>query len=817
MSKVNLVTHHLLKDLSQHIGTADSVYLLVSFVMDSGVQLLNPFLKEAANRGADIKILTGDYLYVTQPQGLRSICILDQRIEIRLWRSNGTAFHPKAYMLHNADGGSVVYVGSSNLSKSALTNGVEWSLAVESVDPLEAAEKAHAAFMEMFYDDRTIALNPESVKQYEDEYHAYHEANPNLAQQWITAEEIGDVVVADDLFAMHGREGKEQEYAYEIVPRPAQIDALNQLALTREEGYDKALVVMATGLGKTFVSAIFARDFRRVLFIAHREELLFQAKRAFEAVMPDRACGVFYGQEKNEHADCVFASIYTLGMQRHRSRFHPHDFDLIIVDEFHHAAAKSYQNVLEYFQPRFLLGITATPDRADGRDVYALCDGNVAYKIEFIEAIQRGWLAPFQYIGVYDETDYSQIRWIGSRYDEQQLLGAQLRESTADGIFDAWQNHKQTRTIAFCSSIAQANFLAHHFNEQGTTCVSLHSRTTDLSRQEAIQRLQDGLLDVIFTVDLFNEGVDIPAVDTLLFVRPTESLTVFTQQVGRGLRLHEGKPFCTIIDLIGNYRNADTKLRVFSAAEADMKRNSVAIPLVPESCTIHLDTRVINLLEEMRKKRQPRKEALLDSYNRVKQELGRRPTYQELHFHGRIDSRAYKQEFPSYVGFLDWAGELNDHETSAYRTVSAWLKEVESTGMTKSYKMVVLLAMLEKGSKGWTRSISPAQVAPFFHHYYMEKEYRKRTDLSDKEGRRLWTFDEAKVASLIARMPMSKWAGSSKGLVTFENRQFSVGFSVGPDDELTLYDWTKQICEYRLHTYFERKGQRKGDAVFTLD
>lgn len=233
----------------------------------------------------------------------------------------------------------------------------------------------------------------------------------------------------------------------------------------------------------------------------------------------------------------MFASIYTLSMKRHLESFRPDEFDLIIVDEFHHAAANSYKRVLDFFQPAFLLGITATPIRTDGKDVYAICDGNVAYQLDFIEAVQRGWLAPFRYYGVYGNTDYSQITWLGSRYDEAELLQVQVKEEMAYKIYEAWKKHKQTRTIAFCSSIRQAEFLKSCFQSLGVQAISLHSKTREMSRSESIHRLEKGELEVIFTVDLFNEGTDIPAVDTLLFVRPTESLTIFSQQVTRGLRL----------------------------------------------------------------------------------------------------------------------------------------------------------------------------------------------------------------------------------------------------------------------------------------
>ena len=306
MPSLKLITAELIDEFIFHISDADAIYLLISFVMTSGVRILAPHLRDAAARGTEIKLLAGDYLFVTQPEALT--------------------------LLHDTH----------------------------------------------------------------------------------TVEETSSV------------------YTTSVQPRPAQLEALQQLRTTKEEEYDKALVVMATGLGKTFLAAMFAKDYDRILFIAHREEILSQASRAFHSVLPEKTSGFLTGKQKDYGTEILLASVMTLGQKRHRTQFDRHHFDLIIVDEFHHAAAASYRAVMDWFQPKFLLGITATPDRVDHRDVYSLCDGNVAYRIDFLEAIDRQWLAPFHYIGVYDDTDYSLIRWLGTKYDEQELLAAQTRDSMAN-------------------------------------------------------------------------------------------------------------------------------------------------------------------------------------------------------------------------------------------------------------------------------------------------------------------------------------------------------------------------------------------------
>lgn len=815
MSKVELIQRNLIEKIQEHIETSSTIYILTSFVMKSGVRLLKETLKKAAERGEDIKICAGDYLFVTQPEALRELISIHPDIEVRLWRSRGVSFHPKAYLFENTTSGYFI-VGSSNLSKSALTEGIEWNIGLDkSVDENVFAESMEE-FLKLFYADETVQVNEETLKDYEKQYHDYHQRHPNLARTWAEAEEVELMLPLDKAETEINERDHDVIYdpatvTYETIrPRFAQVEALERLEAAYEEGYDKAMVVMATGLGKTYLAAFFARNFQKALFIAHREEILRQAKKSFQRVMPNKTFGIYDGNVKEKKADIIFASIFTLSMKKHLEAFAKDAFDLIVIDEFHHAAARSYQRVLNYFQPKFLLGITATPDRKDNKDVYAICDGNVAYKIDFIEAVQRGWLAPFRYYGVYDDTDYSKIKWLGNRYDEAELLQVQLREEMADKILKAWEKYKKTRTLVFCSSIKQADFLSEYFRKRNYRTVSLHSKQTDIPRDRAIAMLEKGELDAIFTVDLFNEGVDIPSVDTLLFVRPTESLTVFTQQVGRGLRLYEGKDYCVIIDLIGNYRNADVKLALFDTERGEgKKKKATLIPTVPKNCSIHLDVRVINLLEEMRKKRQPRREKLLFDYQQLKQELGYRPTYLQLHLYGRSEASEYKSEFKSYIGFLYWAGELSEREKEIFSKYESWLVEVERTPMTKSYKMVVLQAMLQRGSSRWHLPITPQEAAPFFHRYLTEKEYRKRIDFSDKETKRLWVYDEEKVSKLIARMPMTKWSGSSNGLLSFENGVFSLSFSIAKEDEEILYQWTKEICEYRLHVYFERKENKK--------
>ncbi len=802
MTKLELVTSQLATHLERLAKEAVEIHWITAFAMKSGVRMILPILQQAAGKGVPIKLLVGDYLFVTQPEALRMLLEEVPKAEVRIWKSGGTSFHPKSYLFRGTENSHLI-VGSSNLSASALTTGVEWSLIAPASVDAEVFDEAVVRFNEHFYAEQTVPLNQETLVEYETLHKAANLTRP-ISPVWSEAEEV-EMTVGPTQPGMVV--DPPVPYLTEITPRPAQKEALEALENVMAEEYNRAMVVLATGLGKTYLAAFFAEKFKRVLFVAHREEILYQAEQSFKHVHPDRTSSYYNASQKDTEADFIFASIYTLGSQYHLDRFATDEFDLIVVDEFHHAAAPTYERLLNHFEPRFFLGITATPDRMDNKDVYALCDGNVAISIHFLDAIERNWLSPFHYFGVYDDTDYSAIPWRGTRHSEKELMQVQLREDFAQKILAAWQQHKQTRTIVFCSSVKQAQYMNAYFVEQGVSSMALHGGSPSEERRGARERLDSGALEVIFTVDLFNEGVDIPKVDTLLFIRPTESLAVYTQQIGRGLRIAEGKSHCVIIDFIGNYRNADLKLTVFDQGGEGNGNNAIQ-PLVPSMCDFHLDLQVVNLLEEMRKKRAPRKELLVLAYRELKTEFGRRPSYLEFHLHANAESKTIKQEFGSYFGMLAYADELTEVEKDLWLNYKKWLLELERTGMNKSYKMVLLKYMLTRGPRDWFKSVSPIEAAPFFHAYLMEKEYRFKADFSDAKGKGLRRFDEKKMAFLITDMPMTKWSGSAKeNLVVFNGKEaFSVNLMPADEELELLYNWTQEITDYRLHAYFERKA-----------
>lgn len=790
---MKLITANLVTELQELSQDAVHICWITAFVMKSGVKLMLEDLKKCEERGGEIQLLVGDYLSITQPEALRMLVENLPTAQIRMFQSYGRSFHPKAYLFKGKDSQHVI-VGSSNLSNSALTSGVEWSL--ETVD-MQTFEQAMDEFHDLFHGKNTIPINTETIAMYETRYIEANKAVP-MAKKWSDSEEQG---------LMYGQESEpaivaEAEEAKMVLePRPAQKLALAALKKTLEQGYDKAMAVLATGLGKTYLAAFFAERFKRVLFVVHRDEILQQAKETFVTVYPHKTAGFFNRFEKDTDSDFIFASISTISRKYHLEKFNPADFDLIVVDEFHHAVANSYQKVLDYFKPQFLLGITATPDRLDNKDVFSICDGNVAIEIHFIDAIKRNWLSPFHYYGVKDETDYSSIRWLGSHYDEEQLTVAQTRQSFMQKVYEEWHRLKQTRTIGFCSTIRQAEQLCAFFISKDVKAFVLSGRSTPTERKTIRQQLIDGEIDIIFTVDLFNEGVDIPTVDTLLFVRPTESIAVFTQQIGRGLRVADGKSHCVIIDFIGNYRNADRKLLVFKPEllEKGGKKLTPSEQIAETACQLHFDISVIDLLAEMAKKNRNYKQQIIDVYVDLKMELGRRPSYLEMYLQSGFQDINIAREFGSYIGMLKEAGELPERELAIFEVYEPLLQEIEKTSMTRSYKMVVLYAMLGRGAAKWYKPITAEKVAPIFADY-LSKPSRQAIDKIHP--------DHKKVMQLIQTMPMTKWSGSSKGLVIFEDGEFGFAVDIENDMQLVVFNWVKEICEYRLHRYFTRKSEQ---------
>ena len=473
----------LLPHLVELLDQASAVDIAVAFTMQSGVNLLLLHLQDVLDRGGRVRILTGDYLGISEPNGLRLLCDLSGDIQVRVYEAGSISFHPKSYIRYRGPGDGTAFVGSSNLSQTALRIGVEWNYRVVTARDQVGFAHVVEGFERLFAQAQTRPLTPQWIDQYE------------LRRRTMPTLELGL-----------------PPEPVPILPTPhgIQVEALMALQKTRSEGAGAALVVLATGLGKTWLSAFDSNQpqYGRVLFVAHRDEILSQALATFRKIRPAAKLGKYNGVEKAPEADVLFASIQTLNKTNHLRRFGRRDFDYIIVDEFHHADTRTYRALIDYFKPKFLLGLTATPERTDGGDLLALCGENLAYRCDMVEGIRRGLLAPFAYYGVPDIVDFTNIPWRSGRFDEAELTTALATRARAQNALEQYRKRAGSRTIGFCVSKIHADFMSKFFHEAGLRAVAVHSGDTSAPRAHSLERLEQGDLDILFAVDMFNEGVD---------------------------------------------------------------------------------------------------------------------------------------------------------------------------------------------------------------------------------------------------------------------------------------------------------------------
>jgi len=528
----------LLRALVPALDGAQGVDLAVAFIFDGGVRLLRErLLQVLQSSGGRVRIVTGDYQDVTEPEALRHLLSLqttaeaggyDGVLELRAFRvprSPGASFHPKAWILRGAEA-STAWVGSSNMSATALQTGVEWNLQL--VEPADIGSVARS-FEALWTDPRTEAVDDAWVRAYE-----------ARRQPPIRGGSVLNTAVGED--------------APLPVPTPrpgVQAEALGALERTRQLGNRSGLVVLATGLGKTFLSAFDSREFERVLFVAHREEILTQALETFRRVRPKATLGLLSGAKKQPNAELLFASVQTLSQAETLESFAPDRFDYIVIDEFHHAAAQTYRRVMDHFEPQFMLGLTATPERLDGANLLALCEGNEVYRADIPRGIAERQLAPFRYFGIGDTAQYERIPW--RRYTDETLTELVATQARAEHALNALRTHTEgrVRALGFCVTKRHAEFMAKAFSEQGVDCEAVYAGST-AKRVPTLEKLASGALEIVFCVDMFNEGVDVPTIDTVFMLRPTQSSIIWLQQLGRGLRYVEGKTL-TVLDYIGNH------------------------------------------------------------------------------------------------------------------------------------------------------------------------------------------------------------------------------------------------------------------------
>jgi superfamily II DNA or RNA helicase/HKD family nuclease len=817
-------TNPFLTQLCDAIARADEIDLAVSFVKVTGLNLLLPDLEGALRRAdastrhaaeksalppvyesalpsadapthppARIRIVTSDYLDITDPEALRLLMLLqEQGAQARVFQSAGTSFHLKAYLFarFGADHAlrGTAFIGSSNISRQALTDGLEWNYRVEYPGD-DGFLEARARFEEIFRNPRTVLLTDDWI----DAYEKRRSPPPNAMAPG------------------------SQETEPPPEPTPIQAEALAALAATRREGYRRGLVVLATGLGKTWLAAFDAEHMgsKRVLFVAHREEILSQAARTFgrirtrphegsdDITAPSGSrIGIYQGQNRDTQVDVLCASVQTLGKSAHLERFRRNHFDYIVIDEFHHAAAPTYRRLLSHFEPRFLLGLTATPDRTDQSDILSLCDDNLVFTRDLFAGIEAGLLAPFHYYGIWDESvDYREIPWRNGRFDPEQLASKLATLARARHALKQWRQRSQQRTLAFCVSIRHAEYMAEQFQREGITAAAVYGGS-NLSRGEALQRLTDGRLQILFSVDLFSEGVDLPSIDTILMLRPTESKILFLQQLGRGLRRAEGKEKLVVLDFIGNHHAFLHKTQALAQAGATYRELAAFAREVedgrlqlPDGCFVNYDLALIDFLKSLDS------DGTAKDYQALKDVLGRRPTLAEFYRSG-ANLQRMRKEYGSWFELVTANNDLDEAQTQTAATLREFLREIETTRMTKSFKMVLLEAFLELD--GWTTPPT-LKVLAQRSHAILERRRPLWNDLpetmrSDEDGsspawQHYWRTN-----------PVNAWVGGNQPATAHNHfrvveERFASTLDVALEDREPFNGLVQELIDFRLATY----------------
>lgn len=838
---INCITghnDHLYKHIQQSIHTATSIDIIVSFLMESGVKLIQKDLEEIKDKNMPIRILTGNYLNITQPSALYLLKdIPGDKVDLRFYNDTKRSFHAKAYIFEKDNEGEI-FIGSSNLSRSAWTSGIEWNYRIDKKTNFEDFNYFKTMFEDLFL-NHSIIVNDEELERY--------------SKTWKRPKIYSNINNKKEDINYVYEENRNSNITSMFEPRGAQIEALYELKKTRLDGNDKALVVAATGIGKTYLAAFDSREFNRVLFVAHREEILKQAYESFANVRTDKWLSVMADEEKlvadkeeilehkvnnkttqeYEHnmgffmnstketkKDIIFASVQSLGKEKYLNEkyFDKDYFDYIVVDEFHHAVSKNYQNIINYFTPKFMLGLTATPDRLDNKDVFSICDYNTVYEATLKTAINKGWLVPFRYYGIYDESvNYDEVEYKNGKYNEKELEKALSINNRAELILKHYKKYKSTRALGFCTSKSHAEFMAKYFNENGVPSCAVYSSSEGEYNEErsiALKKLRDEDINVIFSVDMFNEGLDIKSIDMVMFLRPTESPTVFLQQLGRGLRKDKNKKYLNVLDFIGNFKKANLVPYLLKGESKIRESNITTIPSeedYPEDCFIDFDFRLIDIFEKINKANQKIEDKIIEEYYRIKEYLGHTPlrtemfTYMDEDLYNNIKKKSKLNIFRDYISFLV---KINESEDTLKDTLGhEFIKFIETTSMSKTYKLPVLLAFYNNGNM--KLKINDEDLYKSFKEFY-SKGSNGVDMLKDKSTSKFKTWDKKEYVKLARKNPVHFLCKSSSEFFYLDgdyiclNKELEKFFN---NEE--FINSVKDAIDFRTKEYYKNRFEHK--------
>ncbi|WP_315115526.1 DEAD/DEAH box helicase [uncultured Clostridium sp.] len=635
----------VLSELISELNKCEEFFISVAFITNSGILPLLETLKFLNKKEIKGKILTTDYLNFSEPKALKKLLEFPN-IEIKLYSKEN--FHTKGYIFRYRDHYKLI-VGSSNLTQTALTKNKEWNLKVSSLEEGSLTEGVISEFNQLWNEADKLTL--EWIQTYEDIYRKQVE------------------------FARKSKVPRLSQY--KLKPNKMQVEAIQGLERLRENGQDRGLLISATGTGKTYLSAFELRNYnpKRALFIVHREQIAKQALNSFRNVFGDtRSMGILSGTSKDVDKDFIFCTIQTLSKDEVLQSFDKNKFDYIIIDEVHKAGANSYQKIVNYFNPKFLLGMTATPERSDDFDIFKMFNYNIAYEIRLQQALEEDLLCPFHYFGVSDVTiDGIEL---DDKTDFKYLVAEERVKHIIDKINFYGYCGERVKGLIFCSDKKEAKELSNIFNIKGYKTVALTGESSQEEREKAIERLEQdetlNSLDYIFTVDIFNEGVDIPSVNQVVMLRPTNSSIIFVQQLGRGLRKNKFKEYVVIIDFVGNY-NSNFLIPIALSGDRTFNKDTIrkyvmeGTRVIPGCSTINFDEiSKKKIFESIDLANFNNIKLIKESYFNLKQKIGRIPSLSDFDKFDSIDPlRIFATELGSYYNFLkkydkEYTVELND-------------------------------------------------------------------------------------------------------------------------------------------------------------
>ncbi|MGI6216363.1 MAG: DUF3427 domain-containing protein [Coriobacteriales bacterium] len=683
----------VLSVLESELAACDRFFFSVAFITLGGVEPLKQTLAELESMGVPGRILTTDYQLFNDP---KAMAWLDERpnIEVRMFQTGEISgdvvegFHTKGYLFHRPDSTYRALIGSSNLTDAALTQNHEWNAKFISTED-------GSMILELRSELETLWEQATPLSQILDVYQRIYEQKKQVVSQ-IAAN--NDVVPFDVLT---------------LKPNAMQAEFVENMAKLISEGKDKALLISATGTGKTYASAFAMRDENpdKVLFLAHREQILKQAMKSYKRVFGNtRTFGLLSGNAHDVEANYIFATVQTMSRDEVLLQFEPDEFDTIIIDEAHHAAADSYRKIMGYFDASLYLGMTASPDRADGFDIYRMFDNNIACEIRLQDALENNLLCPFHYFGITD------IAFSDGDVDEVRDFNKLVDDVRVDYVLDraryyGWSGDR-VKGLVFCSRLDEAKSLSEAFNSRGLNTLVLSGDDSMEQRLDAVDRLSadpgDPLypdrLDYIFSVDVFNEGIDIPEVNQVIMLRPTESPIIFVQQLGRGLRKADGKDFVVILDFIGNYTN---NYMIPLALSGDRSYNKDTIRkyvlegnrIIPGFSSLHFDKISRERIFESIDKSRTTIRLLREKYQILRNKLGRVPTMLDFIKHGEIDPLLFIRERKSYPEFLEavegpgYLSAFSEDEILVLRYLSKFV----ANGM-RPHELLMLQMILDGGT-----------------------------------------------------------------------------------------------------------------------